>query len=84
LVVEDGADVRTLAVVLMSDLGYNVFKAGDGPAAMSILERERHTDLLFTDVILPSGMNGEAIADAAPAITRTSRSYTCPASLRTR
>ncbi|MFP6698712.1 MAG: response regulator [Alphaproteobacteria bacterium] len=67
LVVEDDADVRTLAVVLMSDLGYNVFEAGDGTAAMSILERERHIDLLFTDVILPGGMNGEAIADAAPA-----------------
>jgi len=67
LVVEDDADVRTLAVVLMSDLGYNVFEAGDGAAAMSILELECHIDLLFTDVILPGGMNGEAIADAAPA-----------------
>lgn len=66
LVVEDDADVRTLAVALLSDLGYRVLDAGDGAAALGILERERHIDLLFTDVILPGGMNGDAIALAAP------------------
>jgi len=30
------------------------------------LERARHIDLLFTDVILPGGLNGDGIAVLAP------------------
>jgi CheY-like chemotaxis protein len=66
LVVEDDPDVRTLTVALLSGLGYDVLDAGDGTAAVAVMERERHIDLLFTDVILPGGMNGDAVARAAP------------------
>ncbi len=66
LIVEDDTDVRTLAVNLIDDLGYRVLEAGDGKAALGILERERRIDLLFTDVILPGGMNGNEIARRAP------------------
>ncbi len=66
LIVEDDTDVRTLAVNLIDDLGYRVLEAGDGKAALGILERERRIDLLLTDVILPGGMNGDEIARRAP------------------
>lgn len=66
LVVEDDTDVRTLAVALISDLGYQVLEASDGASAIEALERERHIDLLFTDVILPGGLNGDGIAVLAP------------------
>jgi PAS domain S-box-containing protein len=62
LVVEDDPDVRNLAVNLLGDLGYRVLEAGDGKAAVGILAREQHIDLLFTDVILTGAMNGNDIA----------------------
>jgi CheY-like chemotaxis protein len=66
LVVEDDADVRTLSVALLASLGYQVLEAPDAAVAISVLKRERHIDLLLTDVILPNGVNGNAIARQAP------------------
>lgn len=63
-VVEDDPDVRTLAVALLSSLGYQVMEAGSGPAALELLDDETHIDLLLTDVVLPHGMSGPALAAA--------------------
>jgi PAS domain S-box-containing protein len=62
LVVEDDPSVRTLSVALLSDLGYEILEAADGPAALLILETSSHVDLLFTDVVLPGGMRGPELA----------------------
>jgi CheY-like chemotaxis protein len=35
-----------------------VHVAGDGPEALKSLEQHAHLDLLFTDIVLPQGMNG--------------------------
>jgi CheY-like chemotaxis protein len=45
-------------VTAISDLGYRVLTASDGPSAMSIIQRNGHIDLLFSDVVMPGGMNG--------------------------
>ena len=58
LVVEDNPEVRHLAVTAISDLGYRVLTAADGPAALDIIERNGRIDLLFSDVVMPGGMNG--------------------------
>jgi signal transduction histidine kinase len=58
LVVEDNAEVLELAVTTISDLGYHVLTAADGPSAMNIIRREGQIDLLFSDVVMPGGMNG--------------------------
>ncbi len=65
LVVEDEDDVRQLAVRVLSALGYRIFQAADGESALAILEREPKVALLFTDVVLPGGMNGPDIARQA-------------------
>jgi PAS domain S-box-containing protein len=62
LVVEDDPSVRTLSVALLSDLGYGVLEAADGPAALLVLETSPQIDLLFTDVVLPGGMRGPELA----------------------
>jgi PAS domain S-box-containing protein len=62
LVVEDDPDVRTLSVALLSNLGYEVMEAANGPAALSMLEKSSRVNLLFTDVVLPGGMNGPELA----------------------
>ncbi len=58
LVVEDNPEVLELAVTTISDLGYRVLTAADGPTAMKIIRREGQIDLLFSDVVMPGGMNG--------------------------
>ncbi|WP_119300277.1 hybrid sensor histidine kinase/response regulator [Dongia deserti] len=65
LVVEDDTMVLRLAVQLLTRLGYRTVEAYDGPAAIVILEQGGRIDLLFTDVVLPRGMNGTALAAEA-------------------
>jgi len=65
LVVEDEADVRALVCRLLGGLGYRVLQAGDGKAALTLLGQEPAIDLLFTDVVLPGGVNGPQIAAEA-------------------
>lgn len=65
LVIDDEPLVRMLVVDALEELGYTAIEAGDGPAAMKVLQSEIHIDLLITDVGLPNGMNGRQVADAA-------------------
>ena len=62
LVVEDDTDVRTLAVALLRDLGYEILEAADAESALRILGTSSRINLLFTDVILPGGINGPELA----------------------
>jgi signal transduction histidine kinase/CheY-like chemotaxis protein len=59
LVVEDDAAVRTAAVSILQNLGYQVMEAEDGRAALAILQEARPIDLLFTDLIMPNGVSGQ-------------------------
>jgi PAS domain S-box-containing protein len=65
LLVEDDDDVRTFTADSLRELGYQVLAAGDGHSALRALDQQSDTDLLFTDVGLPNGMNGRALADEA-------------------
>lgn len=64
LVVDDEPLVRMVTVEVLSDLGYNVIEAEDGPSALRLLTAHPALDLLLTDVGLPNGMNGRQLADA--------------------
>jgi PAS domain S-box-containing protein len=65
LVVEDDAALRGHVVEILRELGYRVLQAPAAAAALEILDRERDIDLLFTDVVMPGGMNGRQLADEA-------------------
>lgn len=65
VVVEDHEDLRRYASEVLSDLGYTIVAVGDAAEALKVLETGRQVDLLFTDVILPGGMDGRRLADAA-------------------
>lgn len=65
LVVEDEAAVRQFSVECLADLGYAVLEAGDGATALRLLDQHPEVVVLFTDVILPGGMNGRHLADEA-------------------
>jgi PAS domain S-box-containing protein len=62
LIVEDDADVRMLAVALLSGLGYEIAEAGSAEAALDILKHTAPIDLLLSDVVLPGAMNGPDLA----------------------
>ena len=62
LVVEDDPELRTLAVTLLGNLGYQVMEAGTGAAALEELRSTTGVNLLLTDVVLPGGMNGRELA----------------------
>ncbi len=66
LVVEDYDDARKLGASALEGLGYRVLQAPDGVAALRLLDRPDapRIDLLFTDVVLPGGISGRALADA--------------------
>ena len=68
LVVEDNAEVLELAVNTISDLGYRVLTAADGPSALKIVQGDETIDLLFSDVVMPGGMNGFELISQARAI----------------
>ncbi|MDT8322294.1 MAG: ATP-binding protein, partial [Xanthomonadales bacterium] len=67
LVVEDDDAVRQNLIRQLTSLGYHVSATADGPSALEALGDHKDIALLFTDVVLPGGMNGRELADAATA-----------------
>jgi PAS domain S-box-containing protein len=64
LLVEDETNLRELAYRILSGQGYTVFTAGQGPAALDIAARYPDPiDLLITDIVLPGGLSGRAVAE---------------------
>ena len=63
LIVEDEGIVREAARLALERGGYRVFEAGDGPEALAIWERcPVRIDLLVTDMVMPHGVSGGALA----------------------
>ena len=62
LVVEDKDEVRAVAVSLLKELGHQVQQASNSSAALEILNEDPSIDLLFTDIVMPGGLNGVALA----------------------
>jgi two-component system, cell cycle sensor histidine kinase and response regulator CckA len=63
LLVEDEAEVRRLAGVILGNMGFTVLEAGDAGQAINQAKRfDGEIRLMLTDVIMP-GMNGRELAD---------------------
>ncbi len=65
LVVEDDPDVADHLVGLLRELGYVPQFASSGEEALRAIDEQMPFDLLITDVGLPGGMSGPALAEAA-------------------
>jgi PAS domain S-box-containing protein len=65
LLVEDDDLVRVHVAGQLQGLGYRVVGARNGREALAALGAGTHFDLLFTDVVMPGGMNGRELAEAA-------------------
>ena len=64
LLVEDEADVQAVAGAMLSEFGFRVLTAMDGVSALAILEGAEDISVLFSDVVMPGGMNGVELAQA--------------------
>lgn len=58
LLVEDDVDVQAMAIEALRHFGYAVLTADEGSAALDILMRDPEIEILFTDVVMPKGMDG--------------------------
>ena len=65
LVVEDDARVRRVTTARLRSLGYEVIEADNGAAAFALLAVHPKIAMIFTDVVMPGGMNGDELAEAA-------------------
>jgi PAS domain S-box-containing protein len=63
LLVEDDALVRSYAATQLGALGYKVVSAENARQAIDAIERGCTPDLLFTDMIMPGGVNGRELAE---------------------
>jgi CheY-like chemotaxis protein len=62
LIVEDDALVREYVVTQIKSFGYATVSASNAAEALAIIDGPERIDLLFTDVIMPGGMNGRQLA----------------------
>lgn len=65
LLVDDDEDARPEAADMLTGLGYEVAVASSGAEALDLLARVADIDVLFTDVIMPGGMDGGELAERA-------------------
>jgi two-component system CheB/CheR fusion protein len=65
LVVEDDPEMLAVTTTLLDNLGYSVIEATNGENALGVLETEDDIDLLLTDIVMPGGLNGLALAKKA-------------------
>jgi CheY-like chemotaxis protein len=63
LVVEDEARIREIAVETLREAGHHVLEAARGDEAMQLFEEHPEIDLVFTDIVMPQGIDGFKIAD---------------------
>jgi PAS domain S-box-containing protein len=61
LIVEDEPDLMDVAASLFTSMGYDVLTAASGREAIDVME-QRDVDILFTDVVMPNGMDGLELA----------------------
>lgn len=64
LLVEDNAEVAEVSRERLEELGFNVTHAPNPASALAILRSSTQVDLIFSDIVMPGGMNGLDLARA--------------------
>jgi signal transduction histidine kinase len=62
LLVEDDDEVAALVGEMLNQLGYGVTRAATATAALGALANGRPVDIVFSDIMMPGGMNGVELA----------------------
>src|SRR5262249_23140974 len=64
LVVEDSPEVAEVATAYFQQLGYMVKQVANAHEALELLANDPKIDLVFSDILMPGGMNGLELAHA--------------------
>jgi CheY-like chemotaxis protein/nitrogen-specific signal transduction histidine kinase len=72
LLVDDEEAIRELSRIIIETAGYTVLEAQDGRAALELVSRQPHIDLLVTDVVMPR-MGGGDLVQALRSLCPTMR-----------
>jgi signal transduction histidine kinase/HAMP domain-containing protein len=70
LVVEDNEDLLEVTTAMLTTFGYRVLCARNGAEAVQMLESGQEFELLFSDVVMPNGMNGVELAREARRLSK--------------
>jgi signal transduction histidine kinase/CheY-like chemotaxis protein len=62
LLVEDDDEVAALVEEMLDQLGYSVTRTASASAALGALANGRPVDVVFSDIMMPGGMNGVELA----------------------
>lgn len=65
LVVDDEEGLLEIAQIYLGTLGYTTLSATNGHDALALLQNDASIDLLFSDVVMPGGINGYELAEQA-------------------
>jgi PAS domain S-box-containing protein len=71
LLVEDDSMVRQYAVDVLSKAGFIITQAANGIEALEYLQTEEKFDIMFTDIVMPGGINGFELAEHANKLAPT-------------
>lgn len=58
LMVEDDEQLLIVTSTMLTELGYQVLCVRNGPEAIQMLKSDNAFDILFSDIVMPRGMNG--------------------------
>jgi len=64
LLVEDNSEVAEVGKSYLEELGYRVKLATSAQAGLDLIQREGAVDVVFSDILMPGGMNGLELAAA--------------------
>ena len=65
LVVEDNDDLLEITSTMLTNSGYQVRCARNGAEALRLLQADHEFELLFSDIVMPNGINGIELAREA-------------------
>ena len=65
LIVEDEFLIRLTLLEVLMDEGYDVLESDNGPDALALIAGDPAISLLLTDIQMPGGMDGHAVARRA-------------------
>ncbi len=71
LVVEDNEELLEVTSEMLTTFGYRVLCARDGVEALQMLESGQRPELLFSDIVMPNGMNGIELACEAKRLNKS-------------
>ena len=65
LIVEDEFLIRLTLLEVLMDEGYDVLESENGPDALALVQSDASISLLLTDIQMPGGLDGHAVARRA-------------------